>query len=132
MTSTFRNGHTAQDSEAPEVVATASDLIPVSNEHEGLEAVSQEHLQHQDDYSRAPSYSPGSFEHQDEKKGTYAGEDTDALPTATTSNSKRRRRLIWVIVGAILLVLAIGLGVGLGVGLSQSSDDDSGQHTTSA
>ncbi|KAF2172122.1 hypothetical protein M409DRAFT_17362 [Zasmidium cellare ATCC 36951] len=122
----------ARESDAPEVVPGASDLIPVPNEADGLHAVSQEDYPRPDEYSRAPSYSAGHFDPPSEKKGALAEEDTHMLAAASKPGSRKRRRLILIIAGLVLLLLAIGLGVGLGVGLSQNSKDTNEQQQSTA
>ena len=76
-----------------------------------------------------PSYaqSPPHFQEDQSYSSAYGSRDEKLAGGASTEaiykepQAGKRKRLIWIIIGAILLALAIGLGVGLGVGLSQKS-----------
>ncbi|CAK1359037.1 hypothetical protein CB0940_05305 [Cercospora beticola] len=112
-------------SHAPEVVpgSGADGLIPAPDR--AVEAPQSLH----ENTSPAYSYPPG---HKDDQAYSSAyGTQDEKLANVTAAESglaqarpNKRKRLIWIVIGAILLALAIGLGVGLGVGLSQNSNDE--------
>lgn len=101
----------------------ADGLIPIHNQAVGLQQPIHQFTSYghssPPDYKDDHAYS-SAYGSQDEK---LAAATETVFPQSKTS---KRKRLIWIIIGAILLALAVGLGVGLGVGLSQNdSSDDS-------
>jgi hypothetical protein len=115
---------TNRDDNAPELVhGSGSDgLIAAQASHtEGLEYAQREPSQGQ---RSLPAYnhgqSPNAYGH-DEKLLVATGHDGPASPI---KKPNKRKRMIWIILGAVLLALAVGLGVGLGIGLSKTRGGD--------
>lgn len=133
------------ENDAPEAVERSSDLIPAPNQ-----------MQHDSEYPQvvqqypaakiyppydAAHHTPGSsqsgYDYKQEKSGPLLGGEGLEVATNKPSQSRRRKRIIWILAGAALLILAVGLGAGLGVGLSSSSkssntrSDGESQSTTS-
>lgn len=141
-----KNGHSYSDlppeASGPEVVhgSGADGMIPVPKSAAGMDSP-QVHPQYAQQHQyfgqqNAPGYDHSqneyapSSDYTNSEKWTGVGSTSAAAPKS--GNAGKRKRWVWILIGAILLALAVGLGVGLGVGLSQSNSDKEAQHQSSS